>query len=120
MGVLGDGEFTLFVSKLFIVVVVYGHILMEVGIFSHGFGISQGCLRLLVHPAFKFVSYFISPIKTLKCFAFHAEGISVFAIDDGALREDRHANETRVDRAVVNSIFEDFSCLVGVICHFSS
>lgn len=120
LGVLWDGDFALFVSKLFIVVIVDSYILKVVGIFSHGFGISQGCLRLLVHPAFKFVSYFVSPIKTLEGFAFYAEGEGVFAIDDGTLGEDGHANDTRVYRAVVNSIFEDFSCLVGVVCHFST
>ena len=74
----------------------------------------------MVHPAFKFVAHFIGPIKTFEGLPFHAEGIGVFAIDDGTLGEDGHANETRVYGAVVNSIFEDFSGLVGVVGHFSS
>ena len=120
MGVLGDGEFALFVAEFFIVVVVYGYVLIVIGILSHCFGISQRGLRLLVHPAFKFVAHFIGPIKTFEGLPFHAECVGVFAIDDGTLGEDGHANETRVYWAVVNSIFEDFSGLVGVVGHFSS
>ena len=120
MGIGGDGQFALFVAQFFIVVVVNRHVLMEVIVFSYGFGISQRCLRLLVHPTFKFVAHFIGPIKTFEGLPFHAEGVGVFAIDDGALGEDRHANKACVYRAVVNSIFEDFSGLVGVVGHFSS
>jgi len=85
LGVGGDGEFTLFVAELFIVVIVNRHVLMEVIVFSHGFRVAQGCLGFLVHPAFKFVAHFIGPIKTFKGLPFHAEGVGVFAIDDGAL-----------------------------------
>ena len=41
LGVLGDGEFALFVAEFFIVVVVYGHVLIVIGILPHCFGISQ-------------------------------------------------------------------------------
>ncbi len=63
----------------------------------------------MVHPAFKFVAHFIGPIKTFEGLPFHAEGIGIFTIDDGALGKDRHANKACVYRAVMNSIFEDFS-----------
>lgn len=41
LGICGDGQFALFVSDFLIVVVVNGNILVEVGIFSYGFGISK-------------------------------------------------------------------------------
>ena len=44
LGVLGDGEFALFVAQFAVVVIVNRHILMEVIVFSHGFGVPKGGL----------------------------------------------------------------------------
>ena len=81
LGVLGDGEFALFVAQFAVVVIVNRHILVEVIVFSHGFRVAQGCLGFLIHPAFKFVAHFIGPIKTFHGFTFNAEIVSGFAID---------------------------------------
>jgi len=44
LGVLWDGEFALFVAQFAVVVIVNRHVLMEVIVFSHGFGVPKGCL----------------------------------------------------------------------------
>ena len=120
MGIGWDNELSLFVAEFFIVVVVNGHILMIIGIFSHGFGIAQGGLRFLIHPTFKFVAHFIGPIEAFEGFAFNAKVVGVFPIDNGSLRVHRHAHDAGIYRAIVDTVFEYFAGLIGVVCHFSS
>ena len=44
LSILGDGKFALFVAQLSVVVIVNRHVLMEVIVFPHGFGVPQGGL----------------------------------------------------------------------------
>lgn len=120
LGIGWNDELSLFVAEFFIVVVVNGHILMIIGIFSYGFGISQGGLRFLIHPTFKFVAHLIGPIEAFEGFAFNAKVVGVFPIDNGTLRVHRHAHDAGIYRAIVDTVFEYFAGLIGVVCHFSS
>ena len=109
----------MFVAQLAVVVVVNRHILMEIIVFSHGFGIAEGRLRFLVDPALKFVAHLVRPIEAFHGFPFHAEVEGGFAIDDGGVGVHRYRYYAGVDGAIVDAVFEGFAGLIGEVGHFS-
>jgi len=119
LGVLRDGEFALFVAQFAVVVVVDGHILVEIIVFSHGFGIAQGRLRFLVDPALKFVAHFVGPVEAFHGFPFYAQVVGGFAIDDGGVGVNDHRHYAGIDGAIVDAVFEGFAGLIGEVGNFA-
>lgn len=120
MGVLGDGEFALFVAQFAVVVIINRHILVKIIVFPYGFCIPQWRLRFLVDPAFKFVADFIGPIKALDCFAFNTQVVGGFSVDNGWVGVDKHGNNAGIDGTIVNAVLEGFSRLIGKVVDFST
>ena len=120
LGILRDGEFALFVAQFAVVVIVNRHVLMEVIVFSHGFGVAKGGLRFLIHPTFEFIAHFIGPVEAFYGFTFHAEVVSSFAVDDGWGITYGHRYHAGIDCAVMDAVFEGFTGLVGEVVDFSA